>query len=156
MSLYIVLLVGFGIFLMFRVGKAGFLDRFTALLDRPTITEGFEDSVGGRSSITGGFRGRKVVVTLHQPGRFGKAHVVVSMETKATQIVDEHELLRFRYARDGQGLDALQGLRLTHQPRCLKALWEPVAVWVPFPGRFRPQRWQSILEAMHTMASMLE
>jgi hypothetical protein len=35
-----------------------------------------------------------LVVTLHQPGRFGRAHLVVSMETKATQTVDEHELLR--------------------------------------------------------------
>jgi hypothetical protein len=78
------------------------------------------------------------------------------METKATQTVDEHELLRIRYARNDQALDALQGLRLTHQSCCLKVLWEPVAVWVPFPGRWWPQKWQGVLEAMHTMAGMLE
>jgi hypothetical protein len=156
MFVYIVLLVGLGIALRFRVRKAGFLPGVSTLLERTTITEGFADGVAGRSSVTGEFRGRKVVVTLHQPGRFGRAHLVVSMETKATQTVDEHELLRIRYARDDQALDVLQGLRLTHLPGSLKVLWEPVAVWVPFPGRFWPQKWQSVLEAMHTLAGMLE
>ena len=156
MFVYIVLLVGLGIALRYRVRKSGFLPGFSTLLERATITEGFADGVEGRSSVTGEFRGRKVVVRLHQPGRFARAHLVVSMETKATQTVDEHELLRVRYARNDQALDALQSLRLTHQPGCLKVLWEPVAVWVPFPGRWWPQKWQRVLEAMHTLVGMLE
>jgi hypothetical protein len=35
-------------------------------------------------------------------------------------------------------------------------LLEPIVGWVPFPGRFRPRQWQSVLEAMHTLAGMLE
>jgi hypothetical protein len=49
------------------------------------------------------------VVTLHKPSRYGRAHLVVSMETKATRTVDEHELLRLRYSRDDLALDALTG-----------------------------------------------
>jgi hypothetical protein len=154
--IFILILVGLGISLRSHVGTSSFLSRFSTLLERPEIPEGFAYGVAGRTSIAGGFRGRKVVATLHQPGRFARAHLVISIETNATQTVEELELLRFRYARDGQGLDALHGLRLTHQPRCLKALWQPVVVWVPFPGRFRPGKWQRVLESMHTMASMLE
>ena len=45
MFLYIVLLVGLGISLKFRVRKAGFLPGFSTLLERTTITEGFADGV---------------------------------------------------------------------------------------------------------------
>jgi len=152
-----VLLVGLSIWFMIRVPGNSFLQGFATLLDRPEIVAGFINWSSNRSYLKGEFRGRKVVVLQQRrPGDHGRTYLVVSMETKATQTVDEHELLRIRYARDDQALDALQGLRLTHQPCCLKVLWEPVVVWVPFPGRFWPQKWQSVLEAMHTLAGALE
>ncbi|HEX2342366.1 MAG TPA: hypothetical protein VHI98_17950 [Vicinamibacterales bacterium] len=156
MFVYIVLLVGLGIVLRSRVRKAGLPAGFETLLDRSTTTTSAASGVAERSVVTGEFRGRKVVITLHRPSRFGRAHLVISMETKATRTVEEHELLRFRYSRDHLALDALTGFRLTHQPCCLKVLSEPVAAWVPFPGRFYPRRWQSVLEAMHRLAGALD
>jgi hypothetical protein len=160
MFVYIVLLVGLGIALRFRVRKAGFLPWVSTLLERTTITEGFADGVAGRSSVTGEFRGRKVVVTLQRKrGRYGRAYLVVSMETSAMKTVDAHEFSRFGQTRDAElalfALEGEHGLCLRHEPGCLKASWEPI-IGIFFPGRFEQPKWQSVLEAMHTLAGTLD
>jgi hypothetical protein len=87
------------------------------------------------------------------PGR-----LIVSMETRAAATIHSHE-----FAGDSDretelalfALEAKHELRLMHQSGCLKALWEPIGFFI-FPGRFEQPKWQSVLEAMHTLAGSLE
>ena len=52
-------------------------------------------------------------------------------------------------------LEAKHELRLSHHDGCLKALWQPIGFFI-FPGHFERPKWQSVLEAMHTLADSLE
>lgn len=158
--LFFFFLVGLGIWFAFGVPRAGFLSNFGKLIDHPKITAGFVNALARRTYLTGQFRGRTVVILLQRKlGKYGRAYLIVSMETSATGTVDQHDFSRFRHVRDAElalfALEGKHGLALTHEPRCLKVLWEPLIGFF-FPGRFEEPKWQSVLEAMHTLAGMLE
>jgi hypothetical protein len=52
-------------------------------------------------------------------------------------------------------LEAKHDLVLRLRDGCLKALWQPFNLMF-FPGVFDPDKWQSVLEAMHCLAGSLE
>lgn len=161
MLFVLVLLLGTGVWLAYGSAGTGFLPGFAKLLDRPQIVGGFANWLSGRSYLTGEFGGRKVVVLLQRkrgrhdlPGR-----LVVSMETGAAAAIDPHDCAGPSTDRVAEPalftLEARHELRLTHQDGCLKALWQPIGFFI-FPGRFEPTKWQSVLEAMDTVADSLE
>jgi hypothetical protein len=160
MFFFFALILGLGIWFVFGGPGPRFLVDFAKLFDHSKITAGFANRLARRSYLTGEFRGRKVLVTLQRKrGRYGRAYLVVSMETSAMKTVDAHEFSRFGQTRDAElALFALEGqhaLRLRHEPGCLKASWEPI-IGIFFPGRFEQPKWQSVLEAMHTLAGTLD
>ena len=114
-------------------------------------------STGWPDARTQKFRGRKVVILLQRkrgrhdlPGR-----LVVSMETGAAAAM---EPLDFAGYRPDRGTElALFALEAKHEAQavpsdgCPEALWQPIGFFI-FPGRFERPKWQSVLEAMHTLA----
>jgi hypothetical protein len=155
-----VLLVGLSIWFMIRVPGNSFLQGFATLLDRPEIVAGFINWSSNRSYLKSEFRGRKVVVLQQRrPGDHGRTYLVVSMETGAAATMESHDFAAYKPDRETElalfALEVKHELRLTHQEKCLKALWEPPFVLF-FPGRFEPPKWQGVLEAMHTLAGSFE
>ena len=161
MILVLVLLLGIGVWLAYGRNGMGFLPSFAHLLDRPQIVGGFVNWLGGRSYLKGEFRGRKVVILLQRkrgrhdlPGR-----LVVSMETGAAAAMEPLDFAGYRPDRGTElalfALEAKHELRLSHQDGCLKALWQPIGFFI-FPGHFERPKWQSVLEAMHTLADSVE
>jgi hypothetical protein len=161
MAFIIVVLLGVGAWLAYGHAGTGFLPGFAKLLDRPQIVGGFINWLGGRSYLKGEFRGRKVVILLQRKrGRYDPpGRLVVSMETGGAATMDSHEFASFTSDRGTElalfALEARHALRLTHQDGCLKALWEPIGFFI-FPGQFERPKWESVLEAMHTLADALE
>ena len=79
-------------------------------------------------------------------------------ETGAAATMDSHDFANWPDRGTEPALFALEAsheLRLTHRDGCLKALWQPIKVFI-FPGRFEPPKWQSVLEAMHALAGSPE
>ena len=157
MILVLVLLLGTGVWLAFGRNGTGFLPGFAHLLDRPQIVGGFVNWLSGRSYLKGEFRGRKVVILLQRkrgrhdpPGR-----LVISLETGAAAAMESLDFAGYRPDRGTElalfALEAKHELRLSHQDGCLKALWQPIGFFI-FPGHFERPKWQSVLEAMHTLA----
>ena len=87
------------------------------------------------------------------PGR-----LVVSMETGAAAAMEPLDFAGYRPDRGTElalfALEAKHELRLSHQDGCLKALWQPIGFFI-FPGHFERPKWQSVLEAMHTLADFV-
>ena len=134
----------------------GFLPGFATLLDRPQIVGGFVNWMGGRSYLKGEFRGRKVVILLQRKrGRYDPpGRLVVSMETGAAATMESHDFANWPDRGTEMALFALEvnhELKLMHRDGCLKALWQPMRVFI-FPGRFEAPKWRSVLEAMHALA----
>lgn len=157
--LFFFFLVALGIWFVF-VPRASFLTDFGKLIDHPKITAGFVNTLARRSYLTGQFRGRKIVILLQRKrGKYGRAYLVVSMETSATKTIESYEFLGVRETRDGElalfALEVKHELRLTHQPGCLKVLWEPFSVLF-FPGRLDPEKWRDVLAQMHALAGSVE
>lgn len=161
MVFVLVLLLGTGVWLAYGRAGTGFLSGFANLLDRAEIVGGFINWLGGRSYLTGEFRGRKIVILLQRkrgrhdpPGR-----LVVSMETGGAAVMNPHDFAGYRPDRGTElalfALEATHELRLTHQDGCLKALWQPTGFFI-FPGQFERPKWEGVLEAMHTLAASLE
>lgn len=161
MILVLVLLLGTGVWLAYGRNGTGFLPGFAQLLDRPQIVGGFANWLGGRSYLKGEFRGRKVVILLQRkrgrhdlPGR-----LVISLETGAAAAMEPLDFAGYRPDRGTElalfALEAKHELRLSHQDGCLKALWQPIGFFI-FPGHFERPKWQSVLEAMHTLADSVE
>ena len=159
--IFVFVLLGIGVWLAYGQPGQGFLPGFAKLLDHPQIAGGFINWLGGRTYLTGGFRGRKVVVLLQRkrgrhdaPGR-----LIVSMETGATATMNPPDFAGYRPDRGTElalfALEARHELRLMHQDGCLKALWQPIGFFI-FPGRFEQPKWESVLDAMHTLAGSLE
>jgi hypothetical protein len=154
-------LLGIGVWLAYGYAGNGFLPGFARLLDQPQFVGGFMNWLGGRSYLKGEFRDRKVVILLQR--KHGKhdppGHLVVSMETRATATMDSHQFAGYRPDRETElalfALEAKHELRLMHENGCLKALWQPIGFFI-FPGRFEQPKWQSVLEAMHTLSGSLE
>lgn len=161
MVFVLVLLLGTGVWLASGGAGTGFLPGFAQLLERPQIVGGVANWLSGRSYLTGDFGGRKVAILLQRkrgrhdlPGR-----LVVSMATGVARAIDSHDLAGALSDRGAESalftLEARHELRLTHQDGCLKALWQPIGFFI-FPGRFEAAKWQTVLEAMDTVADALE
>jgi hypothetical protein len=161
MIFVVVVVLGVGMWLAYGYPGKGFLPGFAELLDRPQIVTGFINWFSGRSYLKGEFRGRKVVILLQRKrGRYDPpARLVVSMETGAAAAMDSHDFAGYKSDRGTElalfVLEATHELRLMHRDGCLKALWQPIRFFI-FPGRFERPKWQSVLEAMHTLAGSLE
>lgn len=142
----------------------GFLAHFAKLLDRPEFVDGLANRLSNRSFLKGEFRGRKVVVMLQRMrGRY-RDRIIVSMETHASRLMDTFEF-GGRTDRETEmavwALEVKHEFKLRHEEGCLKAMWAPTRAgdWVSlfsFPPRFEAPMWQSVLEAMLTVAGSLE
>jgi hypothetical protein len=155
----LVLLAAISVWLNYGRPRAGFLPDFAKLLDRPEFVDDLRNRLSGHTFLKGEFRGRKVVILL-RPGRKSHPHMLVlSMETGAPMVMDSYEFAGYRADREGElalfALEAKHELVLRLRDGTLKALWQPFNV-VFFPGVFDPKKWQSVLEAMHTLAGSLE
>jgi hypothetical protein len=145
---------------LLRSGRAkkGFLPDFAKVLEHPEFVE--SDDIRRRSFLKGEFRGRKVVVMLQLGWQRWQPMVVVSMETQVEAVVESAELTGFRQDREGElalfALEVTHDLRLRHEAGCLKAKWAPFAFPLMFSPTFDPPKWQSVLEAMHTLSGALE
>jgi hypothetical protein len=51
-------------------------------------------------------------------------------------------------------LEVNHELKLRHEAGCLKVRWGQFTMF--FPPTFDPPKWQSVLEAMHTLSGALE
>jgi hypothetical protein len=136
-----------------------FLADFAKLLDAPQFVDDLRNRLSGRSFLTGAYGGRKVVILL-QHGRKGRAQMlVVSMEAHVATAMESYEFTGYRADREGElalfALEAKHELVLTLQDGCLKALWQPLNSMF-FPGVFDPEKWQGVLEAMHSLVGSLE
>jgi len=155
----LLLFTAVGVWFTYGRPRLGFLPDFAKLLDRPEFVDDVGNRLSGRSFLRGEYRGRKVVILL-QAGRKGRSNMlVVSMETRVATTIESYEFTGDRADREGElalfGLEAKHELRLKLQDGCLKALWQPLNLMF-FPGAFDPGKWQSVLEAMHTLAGSLE
>jgi hypothetical protein len=90
--------------------------------------------------------------------RRGNYKLVVSMETHSAATMESYDFTGYRPSREAEmalfALEVKHDLRLMHRDGWLKALRHPDTFFTP--GRFEPARWQSVLEAMHTLAESLE
>ena len=156
---FLLLMAGMSVWLKYGSPRVGFLTDFAKLLDQPEFVGGFRNQLVGRTFLRGEFRRRKVVILL-QHGHEHRAHMLVlSMETGAATPVDSYEFAEYKGDRESElalfALEAKHDLVLRVRDGCLKALWQPWRLTF-FPGAFDSTKWQSVLEAMHTLAGSLE
>jgi hypothetical protein len=154
-----VLFAAITVWLNYGRPRLGFLPDFAKLLDRPEFVNDVRNRLSGRAFLKGEFRGRKVLILL-QHGRKSRPHMLVlSMETQAPMTMDSYEFAGYKADREGElalfALEAKHELVLRLKDGCLKALWQPFHVLF-FPRAFDPTKWQSVLEAMHTLVVSLE
>jgi hypothetical protein len=158
---FLLILLAIGVWLL-RSGrpKKGFLPDFAKVLDHPEFVESSDNRQLRRSFLKGEFHGRKVVVMLQLGWQRWQPMVVVSMETQVEGVKESAELTGFRDDREGEmalfALEVTHDLKLRHEARCLKARWSPFAFPLTFSPTFDPPKWQSVLEAMHTVSGALE
>ena len=131
--------------------KRRFLPHVEALLERPEFEAGF----GGRSLITGKFSGRNVAILAHETE--DELTLLVSMETRAARTMDTYDFADYKGDRGGErALFALQvkhELMIRHVDGWLKAQWYPLGF---FRRTYDRSKWQSVLEAMNTLAGSIE
>jgi hypothetical protein len=156
---FLILFAAMSVWLKYGRPRMGFLPDFAKLLDHPEFVDDLRNRLSGRTFLKGEFRGRKVVILL-QHGRAESPHVLVlSMETRAGTAMESYDFAGYRADREGElalfALEAKHELVLRLRDGCLKALWQPFNLMF-FPGVFDPKKWQSVLEAMHTLAGSLE
>ncbi len=81
------------------------------------------------------------------------------METRSTTTIESYEWSDRESELALFALEVKHHFRLKHEEGCLKALWGGGSSWsslFTFPPRFDPTMWQSVLEAMQTLAGSLE
>ena len=157
-----VLLILFGamsVWLKYGRPMGGVLLDFAKLIDDPEFVDGFRNRLIGRTFLKGEFRGRKVVMLAQNGNRSRPEMLVVSMETRAAMTMDSCDFAGYRADREGElalfALEAKHEFLLRLQDGCLKALWQPLSLSL-FPRRFDLAKWQSVLEAMHSLVGSLE
>ena len=132
-----------------------FLPGFETLLERPEIVGSFSDHVAGRSCLKGEFRGRDVAILVEHSDE--ESTLLVSMATGAARRMDTYDFADYRADREGEAalfaLEVKHDLRLRHMDGYLKARGEPRKF---FPRSFDRSKWQSVLEAMETLARSME
>lgn len=155
----LVLFAAISVWVTYGRPRLGFLPDFAKLLDSPEFVNDFTNRLSGRTFLKGEFRGREVVILL-QRGRSGRPPMLVlSMQTHAALTMESYEFAGYKADREGElalfALEAKHEFVLRLRDGCLKALWQPFNVLF-LPRVFDPKKWQSVLEAMHTLAGSLE
>jgi hypothetical protein len=142
-------------------GRTRFLAGFSKIIDRPEIRQGFVNYLDGRSYLVGEFKGRKMRVLLQVSASEAseRGHLIVSMETSAPLALEHSDFEQHARDRDGElaifALKARHDLRLALRDSCVHARWERFPPFL-FPGRFNPDKWRDVLDAMHALATSLE
>ena len=137
--------------------RKGILPDFGRLLECPEFVDNVSDWVGGRSVLKGQFRGRNVALLL-EDGEL-ESTLIISMQTHGARTMDTYDFAGYKGDRESEvalfALEVKHGLMLRHMDGYLKAQGQPPAVGF-FQGVFDPSKWQSVLEAMDTMAGSIE
>lgn len=137
--------------------RTRFSPAFGTLLECPEPLGSFSDHVAGRSGLKGQFRGRNVVILVEQGDESEDSTLVVSMETHAPRTMDTYDFAGYKADREGEvalfALEVKHDLRLRHMDGYLKAEGQPRKF---FPRVFDRSKWQSVLEAMDTLADSME
>jgi hypothetical protein len=157
--LVLVILLAIGAWAVARP-RGRFLPEFAKLLDRPELVDGPSDGRVARASLKGEFRGRKIVILLQRVRRHFANMLEVSMETRAARTLETAAFTGDKVDREGElalfALEVTHELRLSHEDGWLKARWGESRPSLDFPQRFDAPKWQSVLDAMHTLAGSLE
>lgn len=131
--------------------RTRFMPDLETLLQRPEFVSGF----GGRSLLKGEFRGRNVSILVQHAD--DEPTLVMSMETRALRTWDTYDFANYKGDREGElalfTLEVKHELMLRHMDGCLKAAWQPLGL---FPRSGDRSKWQSVLEAMETLAGSIE
>ena len=155
----LVLFAAISVWVTYGRPRVGFLADFAKLLERSEFVNDFTNTLSGRTFLKGEFRSRKVVILLQRGRRGRPPMLVLSMETHTAMTMDSYEFAGYRADREGElalfALEAKHEFVLRLGDGCLKALWQPFNVLF-FPRVFDPKKWQSVLEAMHTLVGSLE
>lgn len=137
-----------------------FLSDFARLLTAARVERGAFSFLSGRSSATGRFNGREVVLTIQLPrSEYGSSYLIVAMRTQGPQTLTGTAI--DSRVTDDAGRKALytlamKDLQLTVEDGWLRALWSPRGFFVFPRGRFTEERWRPVLEALDVVASSLE
>lgn len=157
--LVLVILLAIGAWTFGRPRRT-FLRAFAKLLDRPEVADGPSDARFARASLTGEFRGRKIVILLQRVRRHFANTMEVSMETRAASTLETATFTGDKVDREGElalfALEVTHELRLSHEDGWLKARWGASRPSLDFPQRFDAPTWQRVLDAMDTLARSLE
>ena len=156
---FLVLVVVVAILWRFASPGEQFLRGFARLLGGAAIQRGALSFFSGRSFLTGSFQGRDVAIRQQlKRSRYGQGYLVVAMRTAVPSTLDSSAIdSRVRDERGRRALSSIasQDLILELETGWLKALWRPQG-FVIFPGRFSPERWSQVLDALHAVASSLD
>jgi len=135
--------------------KRALLPDFGGLLEHPEFVDGLTGVIVGQSFLKGQFRGRNVVVLLQDTEE--ESRLVVTMETHALRTMDTYDFADYKGDREGElalfALEVKHELNLRHFDGYLKAEWQPLGF---LPRSFNRSKWQSVLEAMNTLAGSIE
>ena len=142
----------------FLAPSARFTQRFAALIDSPAAPAGLL-ALTSRSTISGKFKGRPVVLRIVRPREDRPGVVVLTMKTAAPDGAPwKDSTLVARDPDVGRATFDLEGryeLVLSMSNGWLTATWMPLS-FGGFPGRFDEHRWRTTLAQMHVLAEWLE
>lgn len=157
-GLLVLLLIGVVVWALWAPAMA-WVPRLAALLDRPVTKTGLVPFVMGLETAGGDFDGRPVLLALnHKRGRHSLGYLVIAMQPHAKSALSADALTTLATPEARDALDELAGhlaLHVSFEDGWLKARWQPGGFMI-FPGRFDPQRWRRVLQAMAVVARSLE
>jgi hypothetical protein len=157
--LLLLLLVAGGIVWRLNASGEQFLPSFARLLTASAIQRGPFSFFSGRSYVRGKFDGRDVVIRLQlKRSRYGQGYLVVTLRTTNRAAIDAAGIDTLVVNDDGRRALyalAMQDLLLSADGGWVKAEWAPQG-FIIFPGRFSPEKWRGVLEAMATVAASLD
>ena len=132
---------------------------FAGLLERPVTKAGVLPFIMGLETAGGDFQGRSVLLALHHKrGRNSLGYLVVAVQPRTTPSSGSHALSGLTLPEAREALDELEGrcdLHVSFDDGWLTARWQPNGFMI-FPGRFDPDRWRGVLQAMSVVAGSLE
>lgn len=137
---------------------ARFTQRFATLIDTPAAPPALF-ALTGRSSVSGTFEGRPVVLRVVSPREEKAGRVVLAMRTTAsdgdrwkdsTLVMRDPDISRATFDLEGR-----YELTLSVSNGWLTATWMPFSP-LRFPGIFAEERWRTTLAQMAVLARWLE
>jgi hypothetical protein len=140
-----------------------FAEGFRTLLERPTGSSGVWPFLKGVETVGGEYAGRPALLILHHKrGRNTLGYLVVAMQPSGGTGMETRHAGAFReWIREPAARAAWDDLELQHELKLsfaegwMRATWQPHGAFI-FPGRFDPERWRRVLQAMHTVVISLE